>query len=487
MRIGVILRLVSRLAWLAVFAMTPSLLLSWGSYEEYHVRAAWLVSVGIGTAIAFILSRFSVSSRTQAHSLRRREGLIAVSLGWLVLVTFTAVAFFLSGYFPAFADAFFESMSGFTTTGASVISDIEALPKSILFMRSFSHWVGGMGIIVLSVAILPELAVGGMQLFSAESTGVQADKLAPRITATAKRLWLLYVGITAVQVVFLVPAMSLFDAINHSMATIATGGFSTKNSSIASFGSLYIEMVILAFMWISGLSFTLQYRALIRRRPDGLWNSSEVRLYMFITVLGTFMIAAFLWADNRYDTANCLRHAAFTVVSILTTTGFGTENFDAWPDVCRIVLVALMIIGGCAGSTAGGSKVVRIYIVFKHTVAQLRRTVRPKLIAPINLGRHAIPRETTEAVLGYFVLYTATIAILSVAMTTLGLDIVSGTTAAVSAINSIGPGLGTVGAAQNFAGVPDSGLYLLSFGMLLGRLEIYPLLVLFTWSFWRRG
>ena len=419
--------------------------------------------------------------------MRRREGLVAVTLGWIVLVTFTAIAYYLSGRFAGFAEAFFESMSGFTTTGSSVISDIESLPDSILFMRSFSHWIGGMGIIVLSVAILPELAVGGMQLFSAEATGVQSDKLAPRITATAKRLWVLYLLITIAQILFLWPAMGFFDAINHSMATIATGGFSTKNNSVAGFNSVYVEMVIVAFMWLSGLSFTLQYRALIQRKPSSLWRSSEVRLYFAISFGGTALVALFLWLNQSYEIVECIRHSLFTTISILTTTGFGTENFDAWPDVCRIVLVILMLIGGCAGSTAGGSKVVRVYIVLKHTMAQLRRTIRPRLVTSVHIGAHAVPPETTEAVLGYFALYAATITVLAVILTGLGMDLISGTTAAVSAMNSIGPGLGTVGSAQNFANVHDAGLYLLSFAMLLGRLEIYPLLVLFTWSFWRKG
>jgi trk system potassium uptake protein len=286
--------------------------------------------------------------------------------------------------------------------------------------------------------------------------------------------------------------MSYFDAINHAMSTIATGGFSTKNTSVGGFSSLYVEIVIIVFMYIAGISFALQYRAITDlragRRPEKLLRSEEVRLYTFITVAACLLITINLYYSDQYGTlAASLRYASFQTVAIITTTGFGTADFAAWPAFSQLTLVALMLIGGCAGSTSGGSKVVRLYVVSKHAVIQLRRLVRPRLVQPLQLGRREVSRETTEAVLGFYLLYFVLLLGGSLLMTALGMDLVSGTTASVSALNSIGPGLGTVGAAENFGHVPDAGLYCLSFGMLLGRLEIYPLLVLFTSHFWRRG
>ncbi len=510
MRPGVIQRIVSRLLWFAFVSQLVPLAVGiayrfgvglgtgvaigdvldpdWhGSFEERWW--AFAITAALSAIAAWSFARLPAARSADRDSLRRREGFLAVTLGWLILVWVTAVGFYLTGDFAGFAEAWFESMSGFTTTGASVITNIEGLPHAVLFMRSFAHWIGGMGIIVLSVAILPELAVGGMQLFSAESSGIDSDKLAPRIAATARRLWVLYFTITAFELVLLwIGGMSFFDAINHAMATIATGGFSTKNSSVASFDSVYIEMVILVFMFVSGMSFTTQYRAFFGGQPRRLLDSPEVRLYTALTLVAVLFLTLDVWARGTYDgIGQSLRFASFNAVSIITTTGFGTADFDAWPHLSRLTLVGLMLIGGCAGSTAGGSKVVRLYVVAKHATVELRKLVRPHLVQPLQIGDREVPRETAEAVMGFYLLYFAAIMVGALAMTAVGMDLVSGTTASISAMNSIGPGLGTVGAAQNFGGVPDAGLYVLSFGMLLGRLEIYTVLVLFSSHFWRRG
>ncbi|MBA3460905.1 MAG: TrkH family potassium uptake protein [Deltaproteobacteria bacterium] len=433
--------------------------------------------------------RLPAAMTTPLDSLRRREGFLAVVLGWLIIVFITAVSYRLSGAFESFAECFFESMSGYTTMGATVANDIEALPTSVLFMRSQSHWIGGMGIIVLTVAILPELAVGGMQLFAAESTGLDAEKLAPRISATARRLWVIYVGITLAETLLLVVAgMSVFDAVNHAMSTIATGGFSTKNASIAAYDSLAIELIVLVFMFFAGISFTLQFRVFVNRNARPLLKNPEVRLYTALTLGAIVLLTIDTLARGPFDNLFvALRQASFQAVAIITTTGFGTADFDLWPELSRLVLVLLMFVGGCAGSTAGGFKVVRFYVVMEYAFVQLRRLVRPRLVQPLQLGERSISRETTEAILGFFLLYFIVLVACSLAMTALGLDIVSGTTASISALNSIGPGLGSVGAAENFDAVPEAGLYVLSFAMLLGRLEIYTVLVLFTRHFWRRG
>ncbi|MDQ3364515.1 MAG: TrkH family potassium uptake protein [Myxococcota bacterium] len=473
--------------WVAVAAQIVPLLVGLlafdGAWWAFGPPAACAALAAAG------FSRLPAARSTPLDTLRRREGFLAVVLGWLIIVAVTAVAYQLSGAFESFAECFFESMSGYTTMGATIANDIEALPTSILFMRSWSHWIGGMGIIVLTVAILPELAVGGMQLFAAESSGVDSDKLAPRIAATARRLWVVYVGITVLEALLLMLAgMSAFDAVNHAMSTIATGGFSTKNASVGGFDSYAIELIVLVFMFLAGISFALQFRVFSKRSPRPLLASPEVRLYAVITGGAIVLLSIDTLARGPYDDVlTAVRHASFQAVAIITTTGFGTADFDLWPELSRLVLVLLMFVGGCAGSTSGGFKVVRFYIVMQYALVQLRRLVRPRLVQPLQLGDRSISRETTEAILGFFLLYFLVLVACSLAMTALGLDLISGTTASISALNSIGPGLGSVGAAENFDAVPDAGLYVLSFAMLLGRLEIYTVLVLFTRHFWRRG
>ncbi len=490
MRIGVVLRVMSRLLSFSGMALVFPLLIAILYGEDSW--ALWTVPMLLASALAYGLAKLPVTLESPKDSLRRREGLLCVTLGWVVLVFFTALPYHMSGYFESFAQTVFESMSGYTTCGATVINNIEGLPHSVLFMRSLSHWIGGMGIIVLSVAILPELAVGGMQLFTTESSGIDSDKLAPRISATARRLWLLYVGITAAETILLLFGdMNLFDAVNHAFATIATGGFSTKNASVGAYHSLYIELVISFFMFISAMSFTMQYRAFVQREPMRLLGSPEVRLYSTILAATIILVTINTYGAGIYDSIfTALRYATFEVTSIMTTTGFGINpeaDFDLWPDFSRLLLVGVMLIGGCAGSTAGGFKVVRLYVVLKHAVVQIHRLVRPRLVQTLHIGDREVPRDTTEAILGFYMLYFTILMALSCAMTALGMDLVSGTTASISAMNSIGPGLGTVGAAKSFSQVSDTGLYLLSGGMLLGRLEIYPLLVLFSSHFWRRG
>ncbi len=472
-----------RALWFSVVSLVipcgVSMLLSEAIWTSYAIPIAALM------LLALFLSR--IVRDQKFAGLRRREGFLAVVIVWVTVVVATAVAFRLSGEFTGFAQAFFESMSGYTTTGASVISDIDNLPRSILFTRAFSHWIGGMGIIVLSVAILPELAVGGMQLFAAEATGIGTEKLAPRIATTARRLWVLYFLITGLQTIMLfLGPMNFFDSICHSMATIATGGFSTKSASIGHYDSLYVELVILFFMFLAGINFTVQYRALIGFKPGSLLKSPEVRLYALLVVMAIALITMNV-LDSYNGIGQALRASAFTVVSIATTTGFGTADFELWPPFSQLLLVTLMLVGACAGSTAGGTKVIRLYIIIKHAALQMRRMVRPRLVQSIRVGKQIISEDTEEGIMGFYLLYFIALLISSLAMTALGSSLVSGTTAAISALNSIGPGLEAFGPTDNFGSLQDSGLYLLSFGMLLGRLEIYPLLVLFTISFWRRG
>jgi len=344
-----------------------------------------------------------------------------------------------------------------------------------------------MGIIVLSVAILPELAVGGMQLFSAESSGISTDKLSPRIVSTARRLWWLYAAMTLVLVLLLLAGnMNLFDAVTHAFGTLATGGFSTRNASVGAFNSLYIETVIMIFMLVSGISFTLHYRFYVRGDWRSMARSSEVRLYLAIFVLFTLVITGTLVAEHNYDSyGSALRAASFQTAAMLTTTGFGTADFDRWPDLCRYLLVLLMFLGGCAGSTAGGVKVIRLLVVLKHTGVELKKLLYPRLVRPVLIDGGAVRQSTIQAILGFFMLYISTTVVATALVLMTGVDLVTGVTAVVSAMNSIGPGLGLVGPTQNFGDLPATCKWVLSICMIVGRLEIYTVFVLLTRQFWR--
>lgn len=425
--------------------------------------------------------------------LRRREGFLLVSFSWILIILYGALPFRLSGEIADLAAAIFESASGFTTTGATVLSNIEILPHSLLFWRSFSHWLGGMGIIVLSVAILPELAVGGMQLFAAESSGIGVDKLAPRIAETARRLWALYVIMTAVEMLLLLSGgMSGFDAVTHAFSTTATGGFSPRQDSVGHFDSTYIDGVIIVFMFLAGTNFALQYRVFVRGDVRRFFTSSEVRLYAALAIAVTLLVTADLVASGIYDgTGEGLRYGAFQVVSILTTTGFGTADFDQWPTFSKFCLVILMTVGGCAGSTAGGLKVIRLVVVLKHATREFRRLIYPRVVKPVTIDGRALDEEILWSILGFFLLYMmaflGTVLLLSALEHQGEMDLVTATTASLSALNSIGPGLGRVGATENFAFIHPSGKLALSFCMVLGRLEIYTLLILFVPRFWARS
>lgn len=488
MRRGVLQRMMSRLLAYAVVSLAVPLVVSL-VYDD-GIWWAYLVPLLSAGALSIALSHMPAARAAPVESLRRREGFVVVLLGWLTVVSFTAAAYNFTGAFEGIAECFFESMSGYTTTGASILRNVEIVPRSILFQRAFSHWMGGMGIIVLSVAILPELAVGGLQLYSAEtSAGLGADKLAPRIKAVARRLWGLYFTLTSAEAALLyLGGLSPFDAVTHAMASLATGGFSTKNASIAAFDSFYVEAVVMVFMILGATNFSLLYRASVRWQVRTLWRAPELRLFLGIMAVAILVVTLDNSLRGPFDGfVTALRHSAFQVVSVMTTTGFGTHDFDTWSDFSRILMVLLMLLGGCAGSTAGGSKVLRLYVVLKHAVVQLKRLVRPRIVQPLHIGEREIPADTTEAVLGFYLLYFAAFACGSLVMTALGLDMVSAVSGVAATMNGVGPGLGIVGAAEPFADVPDLGLFFLSFGMLLGRLEIYTVLVLFTPHFWRRG
>ena len=416
-----------------------------------------------------------------------RDGFVIVALGWFFMALFGALPYFFSGAIPSFTDAFFESMSGFTTTGATVLNEIEKLPKALLFWRAFTHWIGGMGIIVLSLAILPLLGVGGMQLFKAEVPGPTADKLTPRVAGTAKILWMVYVGITLLEVMFLMlGGMSLFDAFCHAFATMATGGFSTRGASIGAFNSAYFDYVITAFMFIAGVNFALHYKFIIKKF-NVHWKDFEFRTYLIILLSAAAVITFSNYFGGIYKSlSDSVRYGLFQTVSIGTTTGFGTADYETWTPLAQILIFLLMFIGGSAGSTGGGMKVIRIIIVVKHALIELKKLIHPSAVIPLRVGNRVIPREVIYSVLGLFLLYVLLFILVSVIMSFMGMDLMTSAGAAASCLGNIGPGLGNVGPTDNFAFIPIPGKWILAISMMVGRLEIYTVLVIFTKGFWAK-
>ena len=450
----------------------------------FHDGAAWafLLAASI-TLIAGLALFASCKSR---KDLSVREGFAIVTFGWTFYALFGALPFLFSGAIPSPLDAIFETMSGFTTTGSTILTDIEILPESVLLWRALTHWLGGMGIIVLSLAILPMLGVGGMQLFKAEVPGPTADRLKPRIQDTAKLLWGVYVLLTAAETVLLMfGGMSFYEALCHSFATLATGGFSTRNASVGAFNSPYIEWVIILFMLLAGVNFSLHYHAL-RGRVRGYFRNEEFRTYLAVTAGATILIVL-LNQGRVYDSfLDNLRYSAFQASSILTTTGFGTADFEIWPVLAQYLLVLLMFIGGCAGSTGGGMKVARILLLFKHAQVQLYRLIHPRAVRLVKLGDLPVDREVMQAILGFFALFMGVFVVASCLVAASGMDLVSSGAAVIATLSNIGPGLGSVGPADNFAQVPAFGKTVLIACMLMGRLELFTVLVLFFPSFWRK-
>ena len=442
---------------------------------------AAMISLACG-ALLMYLTRGSRNKRDPAI----RDGFAIVTFGWLVFALFGAIPFTLSGAVPSYLDAVFETMSGFTTTGATILMDVEALPESLLFWRAATHWLGGMGIIVLSLAILPMLGVGGMQLFKAEVPGPTADRLKPRIRDTAKLLWGVYVLLTVLETALLMGGgMDFFDALCHSFATMATGGFSTKNASLAAYNSAYLDGIVTLFMFLAGINFSLHYHAL-RGRLENFWRNEEFLFYLGLTG-GTILLLVIINQGSIYASLfDNLRYSAFQAVSILTTTGFGTADYEGWPVLAQYLLVCLMFIGGCAGSTGGGMKVARILLLFKHARVQLSRLIHPRAVILVKLGRIPVERDVMGAILGFFALFMGVFVVASCLLAATGVDLITSGAAVIATLSNIGPGLGNVGPTDNYAQLPQIAKGILVICMLMGRLELYTVLVLLLPSFWRK-
>jgi trk system potassium uptake protein len=415
-----------------------------------------------------------------------REGfLLAVSV-WVSAFTFGALPFWFSPYFPSFTDAYFEATSGFTTTGATVLDNMEVLSPSIQLWRLGSHWVGGMGILLLGIAILPLLGAGGMHLYRAEFSGSRSDKLKPRIAETALALWRIYVGLTlACYVALRLAGMGPFDALCHSFSSVGTGGFSTRTASIAAYGSAAIEYVVVVFMLLGGINFTRQYRLWVERQPRGFFRDPEVRAYLFLVAAATAVLAGWL-ASGGYGPGRAFRAALFQVSSVMTTTGYATEDYATWGPFPQLVLLGLMFVGGSTGSTSGGMKVARIVMLFKIAGRNLARLVQRRAVLPVRLGGQSLPENAIQAVLNFFYLAFLINFFAALLLAATGLDLVTSISAAAASMFNVGPGFGSVGPVEHYGHIPTFAKWVVIACMLAGRLEYFTALVIFTPAFWRK-
>ncbi|WP_411766453.1 TrkH family potassium uptake protein [Winogradskyella sp. A3E31] len=439
-----------------------------------------------------------LATRKHSQEMNKREGYMVVAFGWIIMSLSGSLPYLITEAIPSFTDAFFETMSGYTTTGASILNDIEVIPEGVLFWRSTTHWIGGMGIIVLAIAILPLLGIGGMQLFAAEAPGPGGDKLHPRITDTAKRLWLIYVGYTIAETILLDAAgMTFFDAINHAMSTLSTGGFSTKNASLAHWNAIpEIQYIVILFMFVAGANFVLSYFA-FKGRVQKIIKDEEFKLYFKFIASFTIIAALVIYfkADFSDSTVEhpmvfgeveaTIRHALFQVLAIVTTTGFVTADYTAWTPFLTVFFFGLMFLGGSAGSTSGGVKVVRHLVLIKNGFLEFKRALHPNAILPVRYNNKSISGGIVFNILGFFILYMLSFIVGALVFSTFNIDFESAIGLSASSLGNVGPALGDFGPVNNYAALPDLGKWWASFLMLIGRLELFTVLILLTPFFWR--
>lgn len=422
------------------------------------------------------------------EKLRDREGFAIVALSWVAIAVFGAIPFTLTGVCPQFIDAFFESMSGFTTTGSSVLTDIDSAPKEVLFWRSMTQWIGGGGIILLSLAIFPVLGIGSFQLFKAEIPGGSTvERMQPRLAETAKILWKTYIVLTFLEIIFLwFGGVSLFDAVCHTFSTVSTGGLSTHNQSIAYFESVYVESVIILFMFLGGTNFALHYH-LVSRNFKAVFSNPEFRTYCFmILVLILFVTWGLMETNTKEDPAEAFRNAAFTVMSINTTTGFGTDDFNEWPDFLRVLMVGSMFVGGCSGSTSGSLKVIRFVILFKVIAREFQKLIHPRAIFHIKIGDKPVAPDHLTNVVALTLLFLGLSSLSCILLSFMGVGLTTAFSASVATISNVGPGLGSVGTTGNYADLPVLGKAITIFLMLMGRLEIFGVMLIFLPMTWKK-
>lgn len=485
MKIALVVRVLGLLG--IIISLTMLWPLGWSITSGGSDTTAFLASITLGLGIGLVMF-FGGRRKEGYQELRIREAFAVVSLSWVLASAIGALPFFISGMVPTYTDAFFEAMSGFTTTGATILTEIESQPMGLLFWRSLTHWLGGMGIIVLSLAILPFIGVGGMQLFKAEVPGPTPEKLTPRIQQTAMLLWIVYVILSAAETIALMLCgMNLFDALTHTFGTMATGGFSPRNLSIGAFNSPAIEWVIIFFMFLAGTNFVLHYMAL-KGRVRAFFKDEEFRFYLAGTLLFSALIAALLLIRGGYDSLEtAVRHSVFQTVSIMTTTGYGTADFDLWPHAARFILLFLMFMGGCSGSTGGSIKQVRIQLLAKRVTHEVRRLLHPQQVQKIRFNHQVLKSDVISSVAAFFILYMGIFTIGTIIiMIVTGLDLESGVSSVAATLGNIGPGLGSVGPVQNYFHINLVGKWILSFFMMLGRLELFSVIMLFVAGTWRQ-
>jgi len=475
---GVVWTLGILAAFFGLGMMLPAFVaLYYQSGHELH----FVLAGGIVIALGLASMMWAGSAPKQ---LNHRDGFVIVALAWVLLSMLGAVPFWTTGVCDSIVDGLFESTSGLTTTGATVLSGLDDLPHSILFWRSMQEWLGGMGIIVLAVAVMPLLGVGGMQLFRAETPGPVKDKLTSRVTETAKVLWFIYLGMTLVTAVSLwLAGMSAFDAINHAMCTVAIGGFSTHDASIGYYDSSLIHMLIVLFMFLAGINFTLHFAALRRGFSiSAYFQDEEFRTYVKWLGLLLLLTGALVFGTG----SGSWDEVVFNTVSIATTTGFAVSDYSAWPPGTSLLLLAAMFIGACAGSTGGGMKVVRVLLLFRQGIREIRRLIHPHAIIQVKIGDHSLTSHVVQALWGFFVLYIVCFAVVAVLLACTGVDVLTSLTAAAACLTNTGPGFGAVGPESTYASIPAAGKLVLMFGMVLGRLEIFTFFVLLVPEFWRK-
>ena len=452
----------------------------YGSDDILSLLVSGLGTSAIG-AIMWIANKVEYKDE-----ISQRDGYLIVTLGWLLASLFGSFPFLINGSISSFTDAFFETVSGFTTTGASILNNIEGIPYGLLFWRSMTHWLGGMGIIVLSLAILPLLRIGGMSLYQAEVAGPSKDKFHPRIQETAKRLWAIYVLLTLTETVLLMfGGMNLFDALCHSFGTLASGGFSTKNASVAYYHSSFIEYVVVIFMFLAGTNFSLHYLAL-KGKPLNYFKDSEFRFYIVLIILVVFGASLYLDFHNNQPWELSFRNSAFSVISVLSSTGFVNGDYEKWAPFFSEIFLVLLLFGACAGSTSGGVKMVRYQILLKNSLLELKRLIHPKAVLPVRQNNKAVSPEIITKITAFVLLYLVIFLLGSILLAITGLELSSAMGAVAACLGNIGPGLGSTGPASNYASVSEFGKWTLSFIMLLGRLELFTVLILFSPSFWKK-
>ena len=483
MQLSVVSKTIGILLMVFSFTQVPPILIDFiiGDGKEL---ATFSLSFGLTLMGGFFMWYPFMSVK---QDFRLREGVLIVVCFWVVLSLFATLPFLLTDTIPglSFSAAFFESMSGLTTTGATVLSGLDELPKAILYYRQQLQWLGGMGIIVLAVAILPLLGVGGMELYHAESSGISKDRLTPKLRQTAIALWKIYVSLTVVcALAYFLSGMDAFDAIGHSFSTVAIGGFSTHSASIGYFNSGVIEAVAIVFMFLAGINFSLHFVAWNNRSIIDYWKDSEFKAYIVVLLVSVLIILSVLNFNNEYQSFwTALRHSAFQTISMATTTGFTSQNFSQWPNAAPVFLIMVSFIGACVGSTGGGIKVVRVLLMFRLGMKEIKQFIHPNAQINVKLNRSTIGEKTLVSVLGFFSLYTISFVLILVLLMFTGMDQISSFSATAATMNNLGPGLGEV--AQNYGSLGDASKWILSMSMLFGRLEVLTLIALFHKAFWR--